>query len=99
MYSDADQWKAEVHILIDNQLAHLLHLRGDVQREKEREERRVAEISQNLERYKREIGNCQTAAREMRDEEARLNDLHDRYLEEAEKAERQAIVAEEEAAR
>ena len=99
MYSDADQWKAEVHILIDNQLAHLLHLRGDVQREKEREERRVAEISQNLERYKREIGNCQTAAREMRDEEARLNDLHDRYLEEAEKAERQARVAEEEAAR
>ena len=99
MYSDADQWKAEVHILIDNQLAHLLHLRGDVQREKEREERRVAEISQNLERYKREIGNCQTAAREMRDEEARMNDLHDRYLEMAEKAERQAIVAEEEAAR
>ena len=59
----------------------------------------MAEISQNLARYKREIGNCQTAAREMRVEEARLNDLHDRYLEEAEKAERQAIVAEEEAAR
>ena len=77
----------------------ILFSRGDVQREKEREERRVAEISQNLERYKREIGNCQTAAREMRDEEARLNDLHDRYLEMAEKAERQAIVAEEEAAR
>lgn len=77
----------------------ILFSRGDVQREKEREERRVAEISQNLERYKREIGNCQTAAREMRDEEARLNDLHDRYLEEAEKAERQARVAEEEAAR
>ena len=77
----------------------ILFSRGDVQREKEREERRVAEISQNLERYKREIGNCQTAAREMRDEEARMNDLHDRYLEEAEKAERQARVAEEEAAR
>ena len=59
----------------------------------------MAEISQNLERYKREIGNCQTAAREMRDEEARMNDLHDRYLEEAEKAERQARIAEEEAAR
>ena len=39
------------------------YFRGDVQREKEREERRVAEISQNVERYKREIGNCQTAAR------------------------------------
>ena len=59
----------------------------------------MAEVSQNLERYKREIGNCQTAAREMRAEEARLNDLHDEYMEEAEKAERQARVAEEEAAR
>ena len=59
----------------------------------------MAEISQNLERYKREIGNCQTASRQMRDEEARMNDLHDRYLEEADKAERQARVAEEEAAR
>ena len=39
-----------------------------MQREKEREERRAAEISQNLERYKKEIGNCQTAAIEMRDE-------------------------------
>ena len=77
----------------------ILFSRGDVQREKEREERRVAEISQNLERYKREIGNCQTAAREMRVEEARLNDLHDRYMDEADKAERQARVADEEAAR
>ena len=85
--------------LLITSLFIILFFRGDVQREKEREERRVAEISQNLERYKREIGNCQTAAREMRDEEARLNDLHDRYLEMAEKAERQAIVAEEEAAR
>ena len=85
--------------LLITSLFIILFFRGDVQREKEREERRVAEISQNLERYKREIGNCQTAAREMRDEEGRLNDLHDRYLEMAEKAERQAIVAEEEAAR
>ena len=47
----------------------------------------------------REIGNCQTAAIEMRDEEARLEGLQDRYMEEAEKAERQARLAEEEAAR
>ena len=80
-------------------LVILLYSRGDVQREREREEKRVAEISQNLERYKREIGNCQTASREMRDEEGRLEHLHDRYMEEAEKAERQARVAEEEAAR
>ena len=70
-----------------------------MQRERETEERRVAEISQNLERYKREIGNCQTASREMRDEEGRLERLHDKYMDEAEKAERQARVAEEEAAR
>ena len=70
-----------------------------MQRDKEREEKRVAEISQNLERYKREIGNCQTASREMRQEEARLESLHDRYLEEAEKAERQAAMAEQEAER
>ena len=69
------------------------------EREREREERRVAEISQNLERYKREIGNCQTASREMRDEEGRLEAEHDRDMEEAEKAERQAQLAEEEAAR
>ena len=80
-------------------LVILFYSRGDVQREREREEKRVAEISQNLERYKREIGNCQTASREMRDEEGRLERLHDRYMEEAEKAVRQARLAEEEAAR
>ena len=73
--------------------------RGDVQREREREEQRVAEVSQNLERYKREIGNCQTAAREIRQEEARLAEQHDRFMEEAEQALRQARLAEEEAAR
>ena len=75
------------------------YFRGDVQREKEREERRVAEVSLNLARYKREIGNCYTAAREKREEEARLDDLHDQYMEEAANAERQAMVAEEEVIR
>ena len=42
---------------------------------REREERRVAEIGETLARYKREIGNCQTASNEMRDEEARLDAL------------------------
>ena len=32
--------------------------RGDVQREREREEARVAEMAQNLQRYKREVGEC-----------------------------------------
>ena len=56
-------------------------LRGDVQREREREERRVAEISLNLESYKREIQNFQTAAREMRVEEERLERLYDAFME------------------
>ena len=80
-------------------LVILCVFRGDVEREREREERRVSEISQNLERYKREVGNCQTASREMRDEEARLEGVHDRMMEEAERAERQAALADEEAAR
>ena len=70
-----------------------------MKRDKEREEARVADISLNLRRYKWEIGICQTAARKMRDEEARLERLHDQYLEEADNAERQARVAEEEAVR
>ena len=75
------------------------YFRGDVLKEKEREERRVAELSLNLARYKREVANCYTAAREKRDQEARLEALHDQYLEEAEEAERQAMVAEEEVKR
>ena len=75
------------------------YFRGDVLKEKEREERRVAEVSLNLARYKREVANCYTAAREKREQEARLDALHDQYLEEAEEAERQAMVAEEEVKR
>ena len=45
------------------------------------------------------MGNCRNAARKMRDEGARLSDQHYRYIEEAEEAERQARVADEEAAR
>jgi hypothetical protein len=75
------------------------YFRGDVLKEKEREERRVAELALNLARYKREVANCYTAAREKRDQEARLEALHDQYLEEAEEAERQAMVAEEEVKR
>ena len=73
--------------------------RRDVKREKEREERGVAEMDQNLARYKRERGKCQPAAREMREEEARLDQLHTGYMEQAEEAERKAILADEEAAR
>ena len=43
-------------VMLVNKLVILFYSRGDVQVEREREERRMAEISQNLERYKREIG-------------------------------------------
>ena len=86
-------------LYFDLKLLEPLYFRGDVRREIEREEQRVAEVSQNLERYKREIGNCQTAAREMRDEEARLATLHDRYMDEADRAEQQARLADQEAER
>ena len=35
-----------------------------MQKEREREEARVAEMAQNLERYKREVGKCHVTARE-----------------------------------
>ena len=41
-----------IHCLFDQLLVNGRQ-RGDVQREKEREERRVAEMAQNLARYKR----------------------------------------------
>jgi len=73
--------------------------RADVQREKEREEGRVAELAVDLQRYKREKENCRTAARELREEEKRYDEEELRATEEAERAERQAELADEEAAR
>ena len=59
----------------------------------------MAEISQNLERYRRESGNCHTAARDMRVAAQSLDDRNAQHFDEAAEAERLAIVAEEEAAR
>jgi len=59
----------------------------------------VSEIAQNLERYKWEIGNCQTAARRLRDEEARLDRESNEKLDLAERAEAAAKQLEQEAAR
>ena len=70
-----------------------------MKKERKREERRVASLGETLAKYKREIGNCQTAAREMGEEGARLDALHTRYLEIAEEADRKASMAEAEAAR
>ena len=65
----------------------------------ERDQDRVAHISQNLHRYKKEIGNLQTAAKQMSDEEARLERLHDQYNEAADKADEEAEMAKEQADR
>ena len=64
-----------------------------------REEEKVADMAQNLERYKREIGNCQTAARNLREEEARLDREAGDKEEKADRLEMEAKRLEEEAAR
>ena len=51
--------------------------RGDVQREQEWDERRLAEISINLEMYKRDVQNPQRAAIEMQAEKERPERLFD----------------------
>merc|ERR1719336_2667545 len=66
----AHDGERNIHRLCDQLLVNGRQ-RGDVQKEREREEARVAEMAQNLERYKREVANCLTAARSLRAEGAR----------------------------
>ena len=91
--------------------------RGDVEKERKREEDRVSEMAASLERYrkfitktykfnyryilryKREIGNCLTAARSLRAEEARMDKEAYEKAEQAERLEREARALDEEAAR
>ena len=58
----ASEGEKNIQRLADQLLANARQ-KQDVERERTIEESRVSEIAQNLERYKREIGNCQTAAR------------------------------------
>ena len=74
-------------------------MRGEVEREKEREEKRVAEMAEKLKTYKIEVANCEYLSRKLRDEEARLGAMCYRLDEEADRAERMAVLAEEEANR
>ena len=67
--------------------------------ERKRDEDRVAEMSQNLARYKREVENCQTAARNLREEEARYDREAGDKLEKAEKLEAEARQLDQEATR
>jgi len=94
----ASEGEKNIHRLADQLLINARQ-RQDVERERQIEESRVSEIAQNLERYKWEIGNCQTTARRLRDEEARLDREANDKLELAEKAEAAAKQLEQEAAR
>jgi len=58
----ASEGEKNIHRLADQLLINARQ-RQDVERERQIEESRVSEIAQNLERYKWEIGNCQTTAR------------------------------------
>ena len=58
----ANEGEKNIQRLADQLLANARQ-KQDVERERTIEESRVSEIAQNLERYKREICNCQTAAR------------------------------------
>ena len=71
--------------------------RGMVERDRNLEERRVAEMAEKLAVYKREVANCETTARVMREEEARLENVYNRLEDEALEADRVADMAEEEA--
>merc|ERR1719410_483058 len=73
--------------------------RADAEQDRRTEEQKVADMAQNLERYKREIGNCLTAARNLREEEARLNREAGDKEEKADRLEMEARRLEEEAAR
>ena len=58
----ASEGEKNIHRLADQLLINARQ-RQDVERERQIEESRVSEIAHNLERYKWEIGNCQTTAR------------------------------------
>ena len=73
--------------------------RGMVERDRDIEERRRDEMAEKLVVYKRAVANCETTARVMREEEARLEEVYNRLEEEAERADRVAAIAEEEARR
>ena len=85
------------------QLCDLLLAQGRerdvVQQDRLLEERRVAEMAEKLATYKREVANCETASREMRQDEARFEQMVYKLEEEAEKATKVAEVAEQEANR
>jgi len=73
--------------------------RSEAEQDRKREEDKVAEMAQNLETYKREIQNCLTAARNLREEEARLDREAGEKEEKADRLEMEAKRLDEEAVR
>jgi len=73
--------------------------RAEAEQDRKREEDKVAEMAQNLETYKREIQNCLTAARNLREEEARLDREAGEKEEKADRLEMEAKRLDEEAVR
>ena len=73
--------------------------RSEAEQDRKREEDKVAEMAQNLETYKREIQNCLTAARNLREEEARLDREAEEKEEKADRLEMEAKRLDEEAVR
>ena len=92
----ATEGERNVHRLCDSLLANG-RMRSEVEREKEREEKRVAEMGEKLKTYKIEVANCEYLSRRLRDEEARLESVYNTLDEEADEAERIAVLAEHEA--
>ena len=74
------------------------YCRASYKTDKEREEQRVADISQNLARYTRESHNCFTAAIEMRNAEQAHSDQGIRHSALVAELVERALILEEEAA-
>jgi len=92
----AVETERNVHRLCDS-LIYNGRQRGMIERDRDIEERRRDEMAEKLSVYKREVANCETTARLMRDEEARLEAIYNSLEEQADRADRVADIAEEEA--
>ena len=82
-----------------NQLLVQGMVRGTLEREKEEEEKKVAELAEKLRTYKIEAANCEYLSLKRRGEEARLDQEWYQLTAEAEEAEQAALQAEQEANR
>merc|ERR1712181_50944 len=94
----AVETERNVHRLCDS-LLYNGRQRGMIERDRDIDERRRNEMGEKLALYKREVANCETTARLMREEGARLEEVYNRLEEEADRADLVAAIAGEEAQR